>query len=272
MITLTVLQVTLIRIVKIRFTLFITFIIMLMPSLSLAEDNKRGELFCYPIKKIHKILNNIEALDAKYKNVIDINVNPKFIIKDGGSFPEQFFLRFDNKIIDVPVDKTNGATPTFLTETYKYPKSEACILDPLRSKRPKYDEGLYFEMGLSPFFINNSGYHDIAELEKGARDGKRFYREMILSPFKVFMPNTDHFAIHHKNFQDEGPPLFAKTSDGISEIKPLFYDGLFLVSLRELRNIKAKGLIVNSDSYDIKPIVSIKYLKRFNALRKAGKI
>ncbi len=95
---------------------------------------------------------------------------------------------------------------------------------------------------------------------------------MILSPFKVFMPNTDHFAIHHKNFQDEGPPLFAKTSDGISEIKPLFYDGLFLVSLRELRNIKAKGLIVNSDSYDIKPIVSIKYLKRFNTLRKAGKI
>ena len=87
---------------------------MLMPSLSLAEDNTRGELFCYPIKKIHKILNNIEALDAKYKNVIDINVNPKFIIKDGGSFPEQFFLRFDNKIIDVPVDKTNGATPTFL--------------------------------------------------------------------------------------------------------------------------------------------------------------
>ena len=145
-------------------------------------------------------------------------------------------------------------------------------MDPLRSKRPKYDEGLYFEMGLSPFFINNSGYHDIAELEKGARDGKRFYREMILSPFKVFMPNTDHFAIHHKNFQDEGPPLFAKTSDGISEIKPSFYDGLFLVSLRELRTIKAKGLIVNSDSYDIKPIVSIKYLKRFNTLRKAGKI
>ena len=245
---------------------------MLMPSLSLAEDNMRGALFCYPIKKIHKILDNLEALDAKYKNVIDINVNPKFIIKDGGSFPEQFFLRFDNKIIDVPVDKTNGATPTFLTKTYKYPKSEACILDPHRSKRPKYDEGLYFEMGLSPFFINNSGYHDIAELEKGARDGKRFYREMILSPFKVFMPNTDHFAIHNKNFLAGGPPIFAKTSSGLSKIKPTFYDGLFLVSLRELRTIKAEGLIINAESYDIKPIVSIKYLKRFNKLRKAGKI
>ena len=245
---------------------------MLMPSLSLAEDNTRGELFCYPVKKIHKILNNLKALDAKYKNVIDIKVNPKFIIKDGGSYPDQFFLRFDNKIINVPVDKTNGATPTFLTEIYKYPKSDACILDPLRSKRPKYDEGLYFEMGLSPFFINNSGYHDIAELEKGARDGKRFYREMILSPFKVFMPNTDHFAIRHKNFLAEGPPIFAKTSSGLFKIKPTFYDGLLLVSLRELRTIKAEGLIVNAESYDIKPIVSIKYLKRFNKLRKAGKI
>ena len=223
-------------------------------------------------KKIHKILNNIEALDAKYKNVIDINVNPKFIIKDGGSFPEQFFLRFDNKIIDVPVDKTNGATPTFLTEIYKYPKSEACILDPLRSKKPKYDEGLYFEMGLSPFFINNSGYHDIAELEKGARDGKRFYREMISSPFKVFMPNTDHFAIRNKNFLVEGPTFFAKTSSGLFKIKPTFYDGLFLVSLRELRTIKAEGLIINAEAYEIKPIVSIRYLKRFNKLRKAGKI
>ena len=63
-----------------------------------------------------------------------------------------------------------------------------------------------------------------------------------------------------------------KQASGLSEIKPSFYDGLFLVSLRELRTIKAEGLIVNADSYDIKPIVSIKYLKRFNSLRKAGKI
>ncbi|MDG1666382.1 MAG: hypothetical protein P8H55_04325, partial [Hellea sp.] len=65
---------------------------------------------------------------------------------------------------------------------------------------------------------------------------------------------------------------FAKTSSGLFKIKPTFYGGLFLVSLRELRTIKAEGLIINAEAYEIKPIVSIRYLKRFNKLRKAGKI
>ena len=73
---------------------------MLMPSLSLAEDNTRGELFCYPVKKIHKILNNLNESDEiklliiiAHRRVTTEKCDQLLLFKDGslmdhGTFSE----------------------------------------------------------------------------------------------------------------------------------------------------------------------------------------
>jgi len=56
-------------------------------------------------------------------------INPKFIIKDGGVWPEEFYLQTEDAKIDIPVEKPSGLTSTFLEEAFAYPDSDVCVRD-----------------------------------------------------------------------------------------------------------------------------------------------
>ena len=55
----------------------------------------RGEIFCFPAKGVPKIFERINGIDAKRRDVVDVNFDPKFIIKDGGAWPDAFYLAKD---------------------------------------------------------------------------------------------------------------------------------------------------------------------------------
>ena len=130
-----------------------------------AESKLRGEVFCLPAKDVPKLVKKLNEVEAKHRDIVDVSLEPKFLIKDGGGWPERFFIRTDTSELDVPVEKPSGNTPTFLKTAMDNSDGDVCVADKARANRPENDEGLYFEMGLSPLFHNRSGRHDMAELK-----------------------------------------------------------------------------------------------------------
>ncbi|WP_026942323.1 hypothetical protein [Hellea balneolensis] len=235
----------------------------LMPQSAMAADKLRGEVFCFPAKDVPKIVNNLKDVKDSRRDVVDVDINPKFIIKDGGIWPERFFLRTDNGEIDIPVEKPSGLTPSFLENAFAYPESDVCVADKTRAARPEYDEGLYFEMGLSPLFHDNSGRHDMASLKEGTKDGKSFYKKMIPSVARMFMPDTDYLAVKYDDLRTTGAQIFALVNGNEVPLDAELYKEMHVVSFEALEDMDASALIIKGGAYELQPTVSVKTMKRF---------
>lgn len=244
----------------------LTFILLaafMVPSAALAKDKLRGEVFCFPAKDVPKIVDKLKGVKQDRRDVVDVDINPKFIIKDSGVWPEQFYLQTDDSKIDIPVEKPSGLTPTFLDQAYTYPDSDVCVADKTRADRPEYDEGLYFEMGLSPLFHNRSGRHDMKDLKEGTKDGKTFYKKMIPSVVRMFMPDTDYLAVKYEDMRLSGAEIFARVNGQDIPLMAELYKEMHVISLETLENMKASALIVRGGDYHLQPTVSVKTMKRF---------
>ncbi len=242
----------------------IVFTALAIPMSAHADASKlRGEVFCFPAKDVTRLVDNLKQVKADRRDVVDININPKFLIKDGGDWPERFFLRGKTTKIDMPVEKPSGLTPTFIKQIYAHPESDICIADKSRANRPEYDEGLYFEMGLSPLFHNSSGRHAMKELEEGAKDGKKFYKKMIPAVVRIFMPDTDHLAVRYNDLRVDGAEIFAQVGDENIKLSAELFKEMHVVSLGALKKMGASGLIVKGGAYHLQPTVSVKTMKKF---------
>ncbi len=223
----------------------------------------RGEVFCFPAKDVTRLVDNLKKVKAERRDVVDVNINPKFLIKDGGDWPERFFLRGKTTEIDIPVEKPSGLTPSFIKEVYAHPESDICIADKSRANRLEYDEGLYFEMGLSPIFHNSSGRHAMKELEEGAKDGKKFYKKMIPAVVRIFMPDTDYLAVRYNDLRVDGAEIFAQVGDENIKLSAELFKEMHVVALDKLQDMGASGLIVKGGAYHLQPTVSVKTMKKF---------
>ena len=230
---------------------------------ALAETKLRGEVFCFPAKDVPKIIESLKEVKKDRRDIVDVNINPRFLIKDGGAWPERFFLSTDTSEIDIPVEKPSGLTPTFLTQAYAYPQSDVCVADKTRADRPEYDEGLYFEMGLSPLFHNNSGTHDMTELKEGTKDGKKFYKKMIPSVARMFMPDTDYLAVKYDDLRTSGAEIFAVVKGQDVPLTAELYKEMHVISFQDLKDMDASALIIKGGTYHLQPTVSVKTMKRF---------
>lgn len=223
----------------------------------------RGETFCFPAKDVPKLVDELAELDADRRDVVDVRLEPRFIIKDGGVWPDRFYLAKDGELIaDIPFSRETGAVPSFLDSARARPDTDICVDDPTRAERPKHDEGLYFEMGLSPLFHNETGTHTRAELEEGAKDGKKFYKKILPGPVAMFMPDTDYFAI---KMVDRGvkPTVAALTTMGRKTLMLEAVKDMWVVSLDELDDLNATGMVILGGAYELQPVPSPKTLRKF---------
>ena len=235
----------------------------LTPQSAMAADKLRGEIFCSPAKDVSKLVDNLKDVKQSRRDVVDVDINPKFIIKDAGVWPERFFLRTDSQEIDIPVEKPSGLTPSFIEQAFKYPDSDACVADKTRATRPEHDEGLYFEMGLSPFFHNTSGLHEMAELFEGTKDGKTFYKKMIPAAVRMFMPDTDYLAVKYDDMRVTGAQIFALVDGQEVALTAQLYKEMHVISCKDLEDMNASALIVKGGAYKLQPTVSVKTMNRF---------
>jgi len=228
-----------------------------------AADELRGETFCFPAKDVPKLVDELSEIEEKRRDVVDVRLEPRFIIKDGGVWPDRFYLAKAGELVtELPFSRDTGAVPNFIEATQARPDTDICVDDPTRAERPADDEGLYFEMGLSPLFHNESGLHDFAELKEGAKDGKKFYKKMLPGAVALFMPDTDYFAIKMEA-REAQPTVWALTEDGEAPLNIETVKDMWIVSLDELEDLDATGMVVNGGDYTLQPVPSPKTLRRF---------
>lgn len=247
---------------KIRLTP-IALLFLMMPNLAFAADKLRGNIFCFPAKDVPKIVNKLSEVKQEQRDIVDVKLNSKFLIKDGGDWPERFFLRTESSEIDIPIEKPSGLTPTFLEQANAHPQSDICVADAARADRPVQDEGLYFEMGLSPLFHNRSGLHDMTELKEGAKDGKSFYKKMIPAAIRMFMPEINYLAVNYDDLRVSGAEIYARVDGKDIPLTAELYKEKHVVSFKQLKDMGANALIVKGGAYSLQPTVSVKTMKRF---------
>ena len=224
---------------------------------------KRGETFCFPTDKAVKIVDELSEVKSKYRNVVDVDIDPRFIIKDGGVWPERFYLAEKGKSVkNLPFSKEDGRVEGFMAAARANPETEICIDDPTRADRPADDEGLYFEMGLSPFFLNRSGHYDMTELKEGTHDGKSFYKKMIPGALAMFMPDTDYLAV---KYEDTSTPLRAfAVLDGVETLmKGEKVKDFYVISFEDMEDWNAEGLVIKGGPYNLQPVPSPSIMRRF---------
>jgi hypothetical protein len=132
-----------------------------------------------------------------------------------------------------------------------------------RADRPHYDEGLYFEMGLSPLFHNPSGRHDMAELKEGTKDGKTFYKKMIPGAVRLFMPDTKYLAVRYNDFRTSGAQIFAQVGETEVPLEAELYKDMHVIAYDDLKDMGASAMIVRGGEYQLQPTVSVKTMRRF---------
>lgn len=233
----------------------------------------RGAIFCYPVKGVPKIVERINAVETHRRDVVDVKLDPKFLIKDGGAWPKSFYLAKDGEPITyMPFSRQDGRTPTFLAAIAAQPDADICVDDPTRADKPANYEGLYFEMGLSPRFNSAIGEHNMADIAKASRDGKNFYKKMIPSVYRMFMPNTKHLAVIYKAPALQAPgaraEIFARVDQTDIPLEFERHKEMFVVSGTALAQMGASALIVRGGAYDLQPVPSPSVLRQFD---KAGK-
>lgn len=235
-----------------------------VPTLAGADTTeKRGETFCFPTKKAVKIVEDLSEVKDKHRNIVDVDIDPRFLIKDGGVWPERFYLAKDGKSVkNLPFSREDGRVDNFMASARAYPETDICIDDPTRADRPADDEGLYFEMGLSPFFHNRSGTYDMEELKEGTKDGKNFYKKMIPGALTMFMPDTDYLAV---KYEDRSAPLRAfAVLDGVETLmEGEKVKDFYVISFEDMEAWKAEGLVVKGGPYNLQPVPSPSIMRRF---------
>lgn len=228
-----------------------------------ASDELRGETFCFPAKDVPKLVSELAEVDADRRNIVDVRLKPRFIIKDKGVWPERFYLAKDGQVVtDMPFSRETGAVPNFLASAKARPDTDICVDDPTRADRPKDDEGLYFEMGLSPLFHNETGTYTLAELEEGAKDGKKFYKKMLPGAVALFMPDTDYFAVKMAEIGAK-PVVTATTKKGDVALPMDAVKDMWIVSLDDIEDLDATGMTVRGGAYELQPVPSPSTLRKF---------
>lgn len=235
----------------------------------LESEDVRGKTYCYPAKQAAKTIKQLGTLKPEQRDIVAINIAPRFLIYDGGSLPEGFYVTKNDVNTSFTIT-SDGQVPDFVEKVLAADKSaDLCIHDPARAGLSTDDESLYFEMGLTPFFNNTTGRHTIAELEEGTKDGKSHYKKMVPSAVRAFMPDTKYF--HVKYFPaDTAPDLYAETENGLEPISGEYYNEGYVISLKQLEDCKATALIVKGGSYKLAPVPSIKTMKRFGVGKPRG--
>ncbi len=223
----------------------------------------RGETFCFPAKDVPKLVSELAEVKPERRNIVDVRLKPRFIIKDDGVWPDRFYLAKDGeRVIDLPFSRETGAVPSFIAAATARPDTDICVDDPTRADRPEDDEGLYFEMGLSPLFKSTPGEHSLAELKEACKDGKKFYKKMLPGAIAIFMPDTDYLAIRMVDRKAK-PTAFALVGETRVPLALERVKDMWVSSLDDIKEADADSLLIEGGAYDLQPVPSPKTLRRF---------
>jgi len=235
-----------------------------------AQDKSTGEpeqvlrerIICFPAESIIKLMSKFQKIDADKRDSVDMLFNAGFEIKDDGVLPERIFLR-DN---DIETDLTlsaDGSVPDFGTVALAPESSEMCFDDPSREGRPRTGKEISFSLDSDVQFLEKTGYHDMATLQDGLKDGKSHYKKMAPGPMKLFIPKFSHVMVQYED--DETRPQFTAMT-GQNPIEGLGFETFCdnaLIKIQDIKALGGDGLKVTGGAYKLLPVPGAKTLAKF---------
>ncbi|WP_371396052.1 hypothetical protein [Fretibacter rubidus] len=225
------------------------------------REGIKGLTSCFPAKYATEIKDKLADKSEKRRDVVDITFNPQFKIYDGGTLPDRFFLKLGQS--EVPFTVTDAGTVPDFSDVVIGGAGEGdiCIEDAARQGRPADDEGLYFEMGLTPYFQTSGPRYSLTELEEGTKDGKSLYKTMVPAVARMFMPDTDHLSVQVEG--DIVPIVTAmKGEQVIGDLKTERYGEGYIFALDDVEDMGADAVEI-STPHKLAPVPSIKTMRRF---------
>lgn len=275
-----------------KFRPVITSLIALLMGQSLpahADDFERkglrGETYCFPAKQAVKKIDQLATINPEHKAVVEIILKPRFLIYDGGNLPDRYYLKTPTNKKDITSDVAlasnpfetidftilpDGNVPDFVEKVaLSQDSTDICIDDKARIGLADDDESLYFEMGLTPYFKNKSGHHDMDEIKVGIKDGKTQYKKMVPGAIRAFMPDTNYLHIKYDD-KSTPPRVTAYTGDAAFDIRTEFYNEGHVFSAKDLVTQKVDRIEIKGGAYKLSPVPSIKTMKRFGIGKPRG--
>jgi len=245
-----------------RIIFFIIAINFAISSPAFAAEKSRGDVFCYPAKGVVKMLDRMAQVKDQHRDIVNVTIAPRFLIKDGGLMAERLFLRDGNKEIEVPI-LPSGETPDFEKTLRTVPQSDICVTDPSRAHKSQYDEGLYFEMGLSPYFNDRDGSYTLTQLKEGVKDGTKHIKKMVPSAISMFIGTMNYIAL---TYEDRKTPAQITAIKGTQKWQiPLeTYKDMHIFSFDKLEKKAIDRIEISGGPHKLSPTPSVKTLKRFS--------
>lgn len=223
----------------------------------------REETRCFPAKGIRDFVGRFDSLETSKRDTIDVFFEPKFVIRDDGTYPDRYYVKQGDKEIDLPINE-EGEVPDFV-ETVKSSAetSEICLQDKARTGTPVDQAGVSFSLPTSIRHIKAEGTYDLETLKDGLKDGKSFYKKMVGGAMALLVPKMTHMLI---NYEDDTTPPQIQALNGETELEGLEYEifqGAYVVKYKDLKKMGATHLKVTGGDHSIAPVPSIKTMKKF---------
>ena len=239
-------------------------LVLLLPAAALADDELRPLTQCNPFWDAVEALDEFADIDADRRDVVDVRPRPRFPAMDGVPLPDRMFFRLGETERDLAITPRGEVLGVFDTARELGEDAEICVTDPHFAGTPADAPGREFHMGFLPEFLNSSGTLTVAELEKGTKDGRKFFKKLVPGPVSLLVPKFDHVMASHP-FDDTTalPRVFALRGGvelGEVEMEPL--DNTRLFSLDALEDLGADAIRIEGD-YVLYPVPDAKTIRRF---------
>ena len=238
----------------------------LISTAAYADDEEkapqlRERITCFPAENIIKFVSKFQDLDEDKRDTVDMLFAATFEVKDDGALPERVFIR-DNGAEDNFTLDADGNVPDFVKISAASETAEFCTDDPSREGTPR-GKGITFSLNNDVHFLENTGYHDIATLEEGLKDGKTHYKKMVPGPMRMLVPKLTYVMIEYD--AEETVPQYS-AMNGQEPVEGLTHE-IFcktaMIKVEDIEDLGGDGLKVMGGSYNLTPVPKPKTLAKF---------
>jgi len=246
---------------------------MFLSNPAFAEDKEdtapilRELVNCFPTKSITEFVSKFQNIDADKRDTVDMLFKAKFNIKDGGVLPTRIFMRDQGTETDLTLD-AEGNVPDFINIGKASETTELCSEDPSRVGTVRGGDDLSFRIDNDVHFLTNTGYHDLATLKDGLKDGKVHYKKMVPGAMRMLVPTLKYVMIEYD--VEDTPPQYsaAKGETSLEGLEHVTFCELAMIKVKDLEKLGADGLKVMGGSYNLTPVPGVKTLARFTECSK----
>ena len=239
---------------------------LMMSAPAIADDKEkapelRERINCFPAKGITKMVQKFRKLDADKRDTVDMIFAAKFTAKDGGVLPERIFVRDAGMEQNFTLD-ADGSVPDFAKIGDASETAELCSEDPSREGTPR-GEGLNFNVSSDVHFLESTGYHDVASIKDGLKDGKSHYKKMVPGPMRMLVPKLSYVMIEYE--AEKTTPRFTamKGQTPVAGLEHVTFCENAMVNIKDLEALGADGLKVMGGAYNLTPVPGVKALAKF---------